>query len=94
MHMLRIEHPIRDYDGWKKAFDSDPVGRQKLGVRRYQISRPVDDTNHIMIDLELDTRIEAEALLSAMRAVWNRIDGTIMTNPQTRIVETTETKTY
>jgi hypothetical protein len=94
MHMLRIEHPIRDYDGWKKAFDSDPVGRQKLGVRRYQISRPVDDTNRIMIDLEFDTQAQAEALLSAMRVVWNRIDGTIMTNPQTQIVETTETKTY
>jgi hypothetical protein len=24
--ILRIEHPVPDFDGWKKAFDSDPVG--------------------------------------------------------------------
>jgi len=37
MTILRIEHPIPDFDAWKKAFDSDPVGREKSGVRRYQI---------------------------------------------------------
>lgn len=31
MFMLRIEHPVADFDGWKKAFDSDPVGREKIG---------------------------------------------------------------
>jgi hypothetical protein len=35
MYILRTEHPVPDYDGWKKAFDSDPVGREKLGVRRH-----------------------------------------------------------
>jgi hypothetical protein len=29
MHMLRIEHPVASYEGWKRAFDSDPVGREK-----------------------------------------------------------------
>ena len=41
MYMLQIEHPVPDFDGWKQAFDSDPVGREKLGVRRYRILRPV-----------------------------------------------------
>ena len=38
--------------GWKKAFDGDPVGREKSGVRRYRILRPIDDANDVMIDLE------------------------------------------
>lgn len=41
MYMLRIEHPVPNYEGWKQAFDSDPVGREKSGVRRYQILRLV-----------------------------------------------------
>jgi hypothetical protein len=45
MYMLRIEHPVPNFDGWKKAFDSDPVDREKSGVRRYQILRPPDDAN-------------------------------------------------
>lgn len=94
MYILRIEHPVSSYEGWKQAFDSDPVGRQKSGVRRYQISRPIDDANYVMIDLEFDTASEAEALLAAMRNVWNRVTGKIMMNPQARIVEVIEAKEY
>jgi hypothetical protein len=93
MYILRIEHPVPDFDGWKKAFDSDPVNRKKMGVRRYQILRAVDDPRFVMIDLEFDTVDQAEALLAAMRQVWNRVEGAIMTNPKTRIVETVEANT-
>ncbi len=24
MQIVRIEHPVPDYDAWKRAFDSDP----------------------------------------------------------------------
>lgn len=94
MVMLRIEHPVPNYAGWKQAFDSDPVGREKSGVRRYQVLRPVDDPNFVMIDLEFDTVQQAEALLAAMRVVWGRVEGTIMTSPKARIVEIAETKAY
>jgi len=94
MPILRIEHPVPEYDAWKEAFDNDPVGREKSGVRRYQILRAIDDPNYVMIDLEFDTVSEAEALLAAMRVVWGRVEGTIMWNPQARIVEAVETKEY
>ena len=47
MTILHIEHPIRDFDTWKKAFESDPAGREKGGVRSYQVFRPVDDPNYV-----------------------------------------------
>ena len=94
MYLLRIEHPVPNYAGWKQAFDSDPVGREKMGVRRYRILRPIDDPNYVMIDLEFDTARQAEALLAAMRVVWGRVEGTIMMNPQSRIVEAVELKEY
>jgi len=93
MYILRIEHPVPDYAGWKKAFDSDPAGRKKAGVRRYQILRPVDNPNYVMIDLEFDTMKAAEALLAAMRLIWGRVEGTIMSDPKARIVEAMETVT-
>ena len=94
MYILRIEHPVPNFDNWKKAFDSDPVGREKSGVHRYQILRQIDDPNYVMIDLEFDTTSQAEALLAAMRVVWGRVEGTIMMNPQARIVEVVETTEY
>jgi hypothetical protein len=94
MPIVRIEHPVPNFDGWKAAFDSDPVGRERSGVRRYQILRSVDDPNFVMIDLEFDTKGEAEAFLAAMRQVWSQVEGTIMTKPQARIVEIVESKEY
>ncbi len=94
MYILRIEHPVPNFDGWKQAFDGDPAGREKSGVRRYQILRAIDDPNYVMIDLEFDTVKQAEALLAAMRVVWGRVEGSIMTNPKARIVEAVETKAY
>ena len=94
MYILRIEHPVLDFDGWKKAFQSDPVGREKAGVLRYRVLRPIDDAKYVMIDLEFDTASQAEALLAAMRGVWGRVEGKIMMNPKARIVEAVETKEY
>lgn len=94
MTVLHIEHPIPSFESWKKAFDSDPVGRERSGVRRYQITQPVDDPNYVMIDLEFGSRREAEALLAAMQEVWGRVQGTIMWDPKTRISEVMETKEY
>ena len=94
MYVLRIEHPVPSYEGWKKAFDSDPVGRKKMGVRRYQILQPIDNPNYVIINLEFDTEKEAEALLTAMKIVWDQVEGTIMTNPKSQFVEVKETIVY
>ncbi|HMN28350.1 MAG TPA: hypothetical protein PKE45_09375 [Caldilineaceae bacterium] len=94
MYILRIEHQVPDFAAWKKAFDSDPVGREKSGVRRYRVLRASDNANYIMIDLEFDQAGQAEALLAAMRGVWGRVEGTIMMSPQARIGEVVETTEY
>jgi hypothetical protein len=94
MYVLRIEHPVPDFNGWKKAFDSDPVGREKSGVRRYRVLRPIDDPNYVMINLDFDTPAQAEALLAAMRVVWGHVQGKIVTNPRARIVEAVEARDY
>jgi ribosomal protein L35AE/L33A len=90
MVILRIEHPVPDYAGWKQAFDSDLANRRQSGVRGYQILRSLDDPNYVMIDLEFDAKAEAETLLAKMRVIWKRAQGTVMPNPQARIVETVE----
>jgi ribosomal protein L35AE/L33A len=94
MTTLRIEHPVPDFEMWKEAFDRDPVGRERSGVLRYRILRATDDPNYVMIDLEFKTAAEAEALLAAMRVVWDRVQGTILSDPRARILETVDTTEY
>ena len=90
--ILRIEHRVPDFDGWKQAFDSDPAGRRQSGVRRYQVLRSIDDPNYVMIDLEFDSASEAEAAHAALRELWGRVD--VVRSPQARIVEALESKEY
>ncbi|MBZ0310205.1 MAG: hypothetical protein K8I82_29365 [Anaerolineae bacterium] len=94
MILLHIEHPIANFNTWKAAFDSDPVGRQQSGVRCYRILQPVDNPEYVIIDLEFDSLEKAEAFLAAMQQVWSRVGGTIMHSPQWRISEIVETRMY
>lgn len=94
MHVLRIEHQVRDFDGWKQAFDGDPVGRERLGVRRYRILRPIDDARYVMIDLEFDTLSQAEAAHAALQQLWGRVEGTVIERPRARVVVVAERGEY
>jgi hypothetical protein len=91
MPILQIQHTVRDYDAWKHAFDSDPVGRSQGGVRRYRILREAEDPNHVIIDLEFDSAREAEAFRGALRDLWSRVGDELgLEGPTARILETTE----
>ena len=91
MVILQIEHKVPTFDGWKKAFESDPIDRKKSGVRRFSIMRPADDPNYVIINLEFDNLTTAESTLTALQNLWKSVDGKIMTNPQTRILNLIET---
>jgi hypothetical protein len=92
MVILRIEHPVPDYERWKKAFDSDPVDREGSGVRRHSVMRAVGDPEYVVVDIEFDDVSAAEAMLGALRELWSRAD--VMRDPQARIVELVETREY
>ncbi len=93
MAVLQIEHRVRDFDSWKAAFDSDPVGREQGGVRSYRILRTAGDPNLVLIELELDGVSEAEAFLERLRGLWSRIvaEGLIEA-PTARIAEEVESR--
>lgn len=90
MPILRIEHSVPDYEGWKHAFDSDPADRNGSGVRSYQVFRSVEDPNFVMIDLEFGSVGETELFLETMQRVWAGPGKSVMRNPRARIVEAVE----
>ena len=94
MLILQIEHPVPSFEGWKKAFETDPVGRQQGGVLRHKILRKIDDPNYVIIDLEFEKLSEAENFLSSLRKLWDRVEGTVMNSPQARIMEVVESREY
>jgi hypothetical protein len=94
MTTLRIEHPVPDFDTWKKAFDSDPMRREASGVRRYTVFRPVGDPKFVTVDLEFDDLGAAEAFRGALQGLWQRVEGTVMQNPGAQILDIVESKDF
>ena len=86
MYILQIEHPVRKYEEWKKAFDNDPVGRKRNGVLRYRILRPSDNPDYVMVELEFKSEDEAKQLMAALRELWGKVEGTLIEKAQVRIL--------
>jgi hypothetical protein len=94
MLILQIEHQVADFNGWKRnAFDPDPLGRARSGVRSHRITRNADDANHVTIELEFATMPEAEAMHVALRELWRNPLAQIGA-PIARIIEIVEAKQY
>lgn len=96
MPVLQIEHPVRDFETWKAAFDGGQERREVGRVRRYQVYRPLDDPNYIAVDLEFDSRAEAEAFKLGIEELWRSPQAALVLGgtPRARIVDTVETKVY
>lgn len=93
MIVLQIEHPVPDFDGWKKAFASDPIDRKGSGVKRYRVYHPVENQNYVIIELEFEELQQAENALAALQKLWKNVEGKVMMEPRTRmlsVVEATE----
>jgi hypothetical protein len=96
MPTVQFEHAIRDFAMWKVAFDRDPINRRGLGVRRHRVSRPVNDPNYVIGELEFDTTAQAEACGAALRELWGSSQAApaLFGVPQMRIVEAVEDHAY
>ena len=94
MHVLNFWHTVGDYAEWKKVFDTDPLGREASGVRRYSIERPVDDESTVVGELEFDSLREAETFAGRLQELWKGPGGRLVSNAGYRITEVLEQKHF
>ncbi|MDQ0864902.1 hypothetical protein [Arthrobacter globiformis] len=91
MFTLQIGYPVRDYEAWKKVFDTDPAGRAASGARFVRVFRDADDQNSVAVLLDFDSKDAATGFLEKLRSqVWDKPDviGQLMTaSPTARILE-------
>lgn len=90
MYTLTIEHAITDYPTWKTAFDSFVEARAQAGVLADRVRRPVDDRQFLVIELDFETRQNAEAFGHFLRTVvWSNPEASpaLAGEPAARILE-------
>jgi len=94
MYILNIWHTVSDYGEWKKSFDSDPLGREASGVRRYSIERPMDDESTVIGELEFDSLTEAETFAGRLQELWKGAASRMVSNAGYRITELLEQRQF
>lgn len=90
MYTLSIEHAITDFATWKSAFDRFADARAKGGVIGDRIRRPIDDPRHLIIDLDFETKEQAEAFRQFLtNVVWSNSEASpaLVGRPTTRVLE-------
>ncbi|MBK6635227.1 MAG: hypothetical protein IPG38_13785 [Chitinophagaceae bacterium] len=92
MYILQIEHEVPNYDGWKKAFDSDPINRKQSGVKSYRIYRPKENPGLVIVELDFENIDQLNTTLQALQDLWNKVQGTVIAKAKTKILEIVESK--
>lgn len=92
MHTLQIEHEVPNYEGWKKAFDNDPINRKQSGVKSYRIYQPKDNSTFVIVELDFENLDQLNTTFQALQNLWNKVQGSVMSNPKTKILEIVESK--
>ena len=69
---LHIEHPVCDFDAWKRVFDGFHEFRAEHDVRSYRVGRRVDAESQVTIDLVFD---DADAAATFHRVLKERVWG-------------------
>lgn len=92
MILLRIEHPVQDFDRWKAVFDGDPLDRRASGVVGYTVSRGVDEPLLVDILLEFDDVEAAVRMRGRLERLWASSPGGITAPPSTWLLEPVDTR--
>lgn len=90
MTVIHIEHPVPNFESWKKAFYADPIDRKSSGVKKYRLYQSISNPNYVAIDLEFDILQNAEATLKKLQLMWGQVDGVIINGPKAQIFEVIE----
>jgi hypothetical protein len=87
---LSIEHAITDLATWKAAFERFADARTQGGVLADRIRRPVGDSSHLVIELDFETKDNAEAFRQFLvNEVWSNPDASpaLAGAPTARVLE-------
>ncbi len=93
---LHIEHPVRDFESWKRTFDQFHEFRLRGGVRSYRLARNAEVDSDVTIDLVFDNPDAASAFRRMLlERVWTaqRASEVLTGTPSATILNLVEDRT-
>ena len=95
MTTIVMEMAVVDFDSFQRLWEEDRTGRAELGVRNYQIFRPLDDDHFVILHYIVDDVQTAEKVVAALRTMFEAGPlGKIIFRPDFRICEEVAVGSY
>ena len=66
--VLLVRNKVKDFDRWKRVFDSQDKSARAAGLVLIQMWRSVDETNEVFFTFEVEDRAGAESFMSSPEA--------------------------
>ncbi len=54
--------------------------------------QPIGNSKLVIVELDFENIDQLNSTLQALQNLWNKVEGSVMTNPQTKILEIIESK--
>lgn len=89
MTTVLIKHPVEEYAKWKSAFDDFIDYRKAGGEKSYQICRPIDEPNNVVILFEWDSVENAKKFLDSQDLKDAMQKAGVVGPPEITLMETT-----
>ena len=80
-----------DYEGWKRMFDSDPVGR-KEAAKGHRVMRSVNDPSEVFVRVDFNSVDEGQTFRERLLAS-NALDNVTIVKEPT-VVDVADEATY
>ena len=79
---LMVRHKVKDYDAWKKVYDSDAQARMDAGLTQRMLAHAVGDNNDVTIVFAVSDEAKAKAMGSS-KALKDKMDAGGVVGPPT-----------
>lgn len=67
MATLFVRHQVKDFNTWKKEYDSFDTDRREMGVTNHGVFQANGDANDVMVYHEFDTMEAAKHFMESAR---------------------------
>ncbi|HBE92698.1 MAG TPA: cyclase [Gammaproteobacteria bacterium] len=87
MTTVLIKHSVEDFDKWKAEFDAFHDNRKASGEATYQIYRPIDNPNTLVILFEWDSMDNAKSFLESSDLKEAMVRAGVSSEPEITMME-------
>ena len=81
-----LNHKVKDFEVWKRLYDSDSSRREAAGLKEIKVSTNMNDSNHVFLIWETDDLTTFNKMLNDPDLKVKMEEGGVVSAPEVTIL--------